>query len=302
MSSREIAIHIGLPKCGSTYLQRVFFPSHSGINYLGPFHANPEVDELWRYLTKTTDADWDKTKARRMAEVVLDSAGENKGVKVLSREDIGINWKIGYTEKADRIRTVFPEARIIVIVRDPVAFIESSYLQYAKGFSGKHAFVSFPEWWDDQVGPGGTLQIRSRLQYQKIVDLYARYYGHERVCVLPFEQFTHEHNVFFTRLCGFLGVSAWDGAADGRSTVVVNPRVSNVDLVRSRFDHGFAGIGLSLARRVVPPTIRSRLRGLVSKPATLTVPDRIRREIIDIYRRENGDFAQDWGILYGTDE
>jgi len=154
-------------------------------------------------------------KACRLGEAAFTSTVDGAELKLLSRENIGIDGEVSVAAKAERLRGVFHNAQIIIVVREPVALVESSYLQYAKGFGAKYPYVSVADRWDQQDSNGNASSVRARLQYQKLADIYSRHYGKKCVCVLKFEEFAHDLAAFFDSLCGFLGVRMWDRSSVG---------------------------------------------------------------------------------------
>lgn len=298
MDNRPIAIHIGLPKCGSTYLQERYFPAHPEIDYLGPFNGHSEIDQLWKLVTSARHDEWDAAQASTLLASALKPTSDTGKIAVISRENFGINAAVGFREKAQRLHEVAPAASIIIVVREPVALIESIYLQQAKGFGIKRSFMSFSDWWEAESRLGWSSRIVSRLQYAQLANHYAHLFGEGRVRVLPFEDFARHRQTFFDSLGAFLGVGRWDGNADPKADSVANPRLSNADLFLTRFRSGPLGRAMPILRRLVPSAAKTRLR----RPASVVVSSDVRSEILRFYREANEDFAARWGIDYCAPE
>jgi len=100
----SIFIHVGLPKTGTTFLQRKVFPKMD-VNFICK---------------------------ENLATVNL-----SKKINLISDEELSFKidmFGINKYEVADRIHKLFPDAKIIVVFRDKESWLKSMYNQYLKSF------------------------------------------------------------------------------------------------------------------------------------------------------------------------
>ncbi len=116
----DLVIHIGYPKAGSSWLQEIVFnspdfgfasvPRHDialDFGVPGPFEFNPKATHA-RY------------------EPLLAQAEREGRVLVLSQEFLAgngyLNGGVDAREYADRLKAVFPHARILIVIREQSSF------------------------------------------------------------------------------------------------------------------------------------------------------------------------------------
>jgi hypothetical protein len=111
----------------------------------------------------------------------------------------------GYDTKeiADRLKAVFPDGRIVVVVREQRSMIVSTYKQYLKagGPSGIEAFLQ----------PGSDQGWRIPLfefdyfQYHLLLGYYKKLFGPDNVLALPYEELVRDRRSFLTKIGDFSG-------------------------------------------------------------------------------------------------
>ena len=117
----NIIIHVGLHKTGTSFLQAEIFPRIKNVNYIG----------MLKYGTKIYD---DK-------------------LNIISDEELSVNPHLppchsDYFDSgqryviAERLHSIFPDAKIILGIRNKDSWLRSVYSQYVKG-GGVHDFDSF---------------------------------------------------------------------------------------------------------------------------------------------------------------
>lgn len=138
----QIAFHIGLPKCGSTWLQKRVFPSMEGVNYLGrnyqPFtghgYAKPSVTKdsvnaSLEHISKAHEYVYERPSFENL------SASK---VNLFSSEML--SEVFNYRRAAFRVKEMFPQARIIISVREQKSLIKSIY--FNEVFKGNSSTLS----------------------------------------------------------------------------------------------------------------------------------------------------------------
>ncbi|MGL2966881.1 sulfotransferase [Flavobacterium sp. XGLA_31] len=115
----KVYIHIGLHKTGTTYLQYNIFPSLQNFHYvqLPPWRILTKNDlteqELTQYKAETLK-DWDQQKNVIISNEYFSGAIE----KFTKRETVHI---------LDNLKLMFPEAQIIMVLRNPKGYFNSLY-------------------------------------------------------------------------------------------------------------------------------------------------------------------------------
>jgi len=176
-SMKDIFIHIGLPKTGTTYLQKYVFPKIKGVNYLSPLQiAMPnyilsvEVDDRPLLISDEYLS----------TNYFVDSKGHMHG----SRYTI-----------AENLKKIFPDASIIIVLREKEQWLKSFYLQYLK--SVYRTPISF-EKFKKGLKENGTLDFEKYIEYLKE--------NFRRVLVLDYEELRINPHGFIKKICDFMGV------------------------------------------------------------------------------------------------
>jgi len=119
----------------------------------------------------------------------------------------------GYDSKliADRVREVFPEARIVIVIRDQRRIIVSTYKQYvnAGGICTLEHFLE-PTTENRRIPPFSY----SFYEYDHLIAYYQSLYGRESVLVLPYERFPAEPRAFVSAIAAFAGLTLSDEVLD----------------------------------------------------------------------------------------
>jgi hypothetical protein len=190
---------------------------------------------------------------------------------------------------AERIKRVVPEARILIILRDPVERAYSQYWNDVREGIERRSFLD--ALLDEQrSGPGAwgvsSLHIDCG-RYANQVERYLDHFG-ARVKVLFFEDFVGNQEQTIADVHSFLGVesSPTAGAAARR----MNP----ASLPRNRLSAALFASGRvrRVVRATIPRPLRSRLRLGLLKQATPPPMDPAARALLtEIYRPEAGRLA-----------
>jgi len=212
-------IHIGLRKAASTTLQRGLFARLPGLNHFGMWlddatrFRDPRVPQLIHRIILSDGVNYDRAAARALAEdAVLSNLSANQ-INTLSDEKLGGFWR-GYADRrliAERLKDLFGEIRIIVMVREQIDHFLANYI--ALGGEYKLApdrlrvrlpvtdhleyMMRYPDY--EQLG---------HLKVGQLTAMYADIVGRENVCVLVFEEMRDDLPAFAARIGGFLGVEA----------------------------------------------------------------------------------------------
>ena len=173
MNDEKVIIHIGLPKTGSTFLQTIIYRKlKDTCKFFGEFG-----EERFHW----------------------DSKLSTKRINIISNEQISgrpnVSFKVAdrYTVIA-RFGKMFPDAKIIMVLRDKKSWINSLYKEYVKSGFGAYPF----DRWYNEIFDEEFLNV------EKYVD-YLRSLFHE-VMILQFEDLKKDHKIFVKKTCDFIGV------------------------------------------------------------------------------------------------
>jgi hypothetical protein len=204
---------------------------------------------------------------------------------------------------AERAASVVPDARIVYLVRDPLARMRSQYEHdLRRALAGNPPFG-----WSKIAACGGAagafLQQEKYLdasRYASQLDQWTAVYPADRVLVLASEWLWQQPATAFREIAGFLGVdSGWQPEEAPALNASDRPRRRPV----------FASVpGINRVGRMLPDSVKSRLRPTApSDPAgldeLLAVPDEITARLHEQLRDEvrrlrphvTGEFTG-WGI------
>jgi Sulfotransferase family len=199
-------IYIGQQKTGSTYL-RSYFSQHPDISWTRNatmFQFDPFVSE--QYLGKFKD--------EKKRGCLVDMY---EGLAVGYHFAGGIQWQPelaldpdsildgnamvpGQRDTAERIKSVLPEARILITLRNQIDWLRSNYLHYLLGLpANKRRFIDFL-----QTREGKLLLAAGT--YDQLLNCYHKIFGMDKVHVILLEELALDERKVLEDLCKFLGV------------------------------------------------------------------------------------------------
>jgi len=173
--------HIGYPKTASRWFLEKFFPQIKNYTLIPPH-------EISQYFLRPYAFEFDKK------EVYNQFSRANTPNMIFSNHgfigtthSFGLN---GYLTKlhAERIKQVYPNAKIIITIRRQPEIIVSSYLQYIKG-GGTNSTKQYL-YHKDFRGINGFSQFAfQHFEYHHVLDYYQELFGKESVHVIVYEEF-----------------------------------------------------------------------------------------------------------------
>ena len=195
-------VHIGYHKTGTNWLQdEVFGNPETGYGWLGKRPLTHPVHRLVRDRPLEFDAD-----ALRAEFAPLVRKAEDAGlVPVVSFPRLsGHAFSGGYDsrELADRVHAVFPDAGILIVIREQRSTIVSTYKQYvpAGGVSTIESFLS-----PDPESRRVPRFDFGHFAYDRLIRYYHSLFGRDSVRVLPYEQFVRDPRGFVAAIGDFGG-------------------------------------------------------------------------------------------------
>ena len=209
MSDSRLLIHIGYQKTGSTWLQHTVFDDKN-TGFMRPWTSQSDIggaDKVIDQFIITNAFRFDPKLIRKIFEPGIQLAIEQDGVPVLSEEVLvgdHIHGKYWGKEVADQLHAVFPEALILIFIREQKSLVKSSYGQYLR--AGSAATIQ------RYIGSAGTLMPGfgaicqlDYLEYDLLIEYYQNLFGRENVLVLPFELLKKDQQTVAKRIISFAG-------------------------------------------------------------------------------------------------
>ncbi len=269
MEAPQVILHIGLPKTGTTSLQIDLFAAHPDWHYLGKpllFHdpgmrrtIRPIVEqdsETFERHLESFEREWIRPLLHGSHERVLISEEEFSTGTARTRVDRRLI--------AQRLRRLFPAARVIVTIRNQLDLLPSIYAQLIN--LGILRNRPFRDWIDDELRAGSEESRLYLFDYAALVELYDGLFGAQNICVLLFEDFRADAESYLGELAGFIGIDperaiATYHARHGRNR---NPRVTTRHAAWRRFAQSLPWLpweGILMRARVRPAFYRFLARG-----------------------------------------
>ena len=188
-------LHIGYHKTATTWLQKNLYPAISNADYL----SRPLVRDVFFNTTAWGFA------ADAAREQLLQGRHQDRRL-IISEEDF-----CGYTENggllealsrdlARRLQETFPQADVVIFIRNQLDMIRSSYLQYVRT-GGTHSVrrylnpypVTDPyhrRWYKK------PLLTKDHFSYQHLIKHYQQLFGADQVHVFCYEAFVADSRGF----------------------------------------------------------------------------------------------------------
>ncbi|MEM8807732.1 MAG: hypothetical protein AAGF01_17065 [Cyanobacteria bacterium P01_G01_bin.38] len=206
MSQKQILIHIGYHKTGSTFLQDLVFSSEE-YGFSSPW----DVKEYFENIISVNPFAYRSSQTRSFFIAKIESAWTRSLVPVLSCEALsGDPWKrgcnSGFNNKlaADRLAEAFPEGRILIVIRAQASMIFSLYRHSIRSFWS----MSIEDYLEQSGGDKGLhyfdpLFRLEYLEYNWLIEYYQKLFGQENVLVLPYEGLKLRNSDFLEKLENF---------------------------------------------------------------------------------------------------
>jgi hypothetical protein len=198
-----VLLHIGYHKTGSRWLRFLFFGNpQTGFGWVDKTGADHPV----RRLVGARPFEFDAEQSRAEFDPLLRGIEDDGLSPVVSFERFSGNpFSGGYDSKeiADRLVEVFPDARVLVVLREQRSMIVSTYKQYVRegGALPPSKFMLPPTSRSMRV-PWFDLR---HFEYHHLLSYYRHLFGPGSVLALPYEQFIADPRSFVEDIGRFAG-------------------------------------------------------------------------------------------------
>lgn len=198
----KLLIHIGFHKTGSSWLQDNLLRTKNGtfhsISDLAPHFL---IDKA-KHTLNPFDLNLDVLNAE-LEQILAVSPVPAGHIPVISYERLsGSPFAAGNNSlsHALRLREMFPQARILIVIREQQSVILSGYFQYLTG-GGTFSIDKYLNAYHNGLRPYFSM---NHYQYHHIIKGYIDLFGKENVLVVPYEVFKKDKMAFFNQLSEFV--------------------------------------------------------------------------------------------------
>lgn len=282
----NVLVHIGYHKTASSWLQQKLFSTESEIfeslsqGETGKSSlAKKFIYDDENYLLSPFDNNETEI-VNELENITRSKKGFSSKIPVLSDERLSGNpHSGGFDAKkiAIMIKSIFPRARILIVIREQKSFIFSTYFQYLS-VGGTNSLKKYLTTKYDGKRPHFS---PNHINYLPLVKEYYESFGNENVLVLPYEMFRDQPSLFMSKLGNLLKVEI--SLDKNTFNEIVNKKrnkflmynlralnafrkstsVNNYSMLSNRYTKKVANVIFSISGRVMP----QRLDGLIKEKA-----------------------------------
>lgn len=219
-----------MPKSASTWLQKRVF-NQSDLGFL---HLEEKRLALFRKILPQNTPYYDEEDCKQyLREELLDEAYHRNLLPVWSNELLS-GWPTYGSQNrvliANRLASLFPDAKILLIVREQKAIINSTYNQYIQEGGTMNVQTYMTKEWVAPYFQGFNLV---QYDYYQLVSLYKDLFKPQNVFCLPYELLKYDPSQFIEKIFDFAGLEhQFDSGLLTRETLNQAPSDSNLWLRR----------------------------------------------------------------------
>lgn len=283
-------VHVGLHKTATTYLQVDVFPHLSGVNYI---NGNDSALLSWKRRMYMQDPlIFDVEQARNT--ILSHMEGDNNLLSTEALSGSPMGQYLGRDLILQKLKAMFPEARIILGIRAQPDIIWSLYKNYVR--KGGTCRL------DQMVDPYGAVVGRDFIdldtyKYGPYLDRISSLFGRENLHIVVFEQLAMDRDGLLRGLSDFLGAEIEGATATDKRAVGIGDRA--VPVIRA-LNNVFMARGRETPRRLAAIRRMSKLLdravGLLPPREAATGDKAVLHPLPDYYRADNSDIDTRYGL------
>jgi hypothetical protein len=308
-----ITVHVGYPKAGSTTLQKHLFHKHPEVVSLGiypsgnvgrdsglptplpRFQKDERLQRLHRMLISEKPDAYDLEDASTLLRGALASHGNRAKSVVFSNEAL-LSVIFPYRnlrDKADRVKRLLPDARILMVIRNQFDVIVSQYRDWP--FTPLNLTAGPPvlpaQWIDTMLELDDELGYVRSLNYNRAVEMYESHFGADAVHVLCLETLAHDQARFATQISEILDIDP-----DITSRLLKNSHENRgVTYLRNRYRKlKRRHPRLKTFEKWLPSTAKKGIDWALdcSRKASYTIPNEQKARLRRVFASDNRELAE----------
>lgn len=211
-----LTLHIGYPRTATTLFQKTLAESNDHILFLGRKAAKTEQEgwfneklySYWEWIRLgKIEIDVDEAREHIM-ETLLWGAKNNKQAAVISDETMSKPHRImHYAKLSQRLGAVFPNAKILLTIRNQIDLVFSLYgLELRRSIGKLYPIPTFDSWLLKGAG-SNYVPIQERFNYAKLYSALLMYYDSANIAISFYEDFVHNPSKYIAELNRTIGVN-----------------------------------------------------------------------------------------------
>lgn len=256
----------------------------------GPYYSPWTMEEYITRLINVNPFEYDSIRTREFFQTGIEQGFSDGKVPVLSQESMSGNpRRRGYASKevADRLKDTFPEARILLVIREQISWLLSFYKYHVR--EGQRAGLKR---YYARNEASSTLAPRFQLgfiDYRHLIGYYQGLFGPERMLVLPLEQLAESGDGFAKSINRFCGIS------DDTRLGALGPQVANPGVAGFMVHlHRLSNILLRVDPGFHDSQRRRRLARRLTGPLYRLVPEKLNKKCDEVFRRQIVEIVGDY--------
>jgi hypothetical protein len=299
----KVFLHIGYPKNASTSLETFLFPSIPNSYYVGrryrgeSSYSSPEVEEVMENIVMqdSTLFSLEYSKEIIYKDIELNS---NESENIIVSSESFTNNVIDRGVIAERLYAIFPNAKILLIIREQLSSLLSmySFLVTEQGGNinlsyGKPSVKSFNQWILSQE----EFKHRSyyeTLKYYNLIKYYKKLFNNN-ITVLIYEELIHEPDLFAQKLADYLEI---DCTAEFKEKLLkrTNKSMYGIKLIYFKFRNTiwFKIFGF----KYIPARTIANYFGIGKESKKTNINPILRKKLLDLYQIDNRKLQDVFGI------
>jgi hypothetical protein len=206
---KEVHLHVGYPRTGTTTLQHNVFVRHPELLYLGkPLHYfSKKISGFFSILMERPTLEWERGLddfITNLVEPLLEKKPETK--VLVSEEELSTGRLTGADRVviARRLHQLFPKAKLHVTLRRQEDVIASLYCHLRA--EGMLPNIPFPRWIEQQRRRLDVESVFQRFDYASLLEEYSRLFGTENVHVQLYEDFAEDPHAWLRTFAAHAGL------------------------------------------------------------------------------------------------
>jgi hypothetical protein len=217
----QVVIHLGLPKTGTTFLQKAIFSNFPDINY---------IERNFNLKTKIQT---------NKLNLISEEGLSGSYYRTINNED-------NRFDIANKLKLLFPNAKILLGIREQNKWIRSMYSQAVR----EGCPHSFNKWYE--LINKNFLDVDKYVKYLK--NLFSDVY------IFNFEELKNNREYTIKNICDFIGLDV-----PNYENKIYNVRLSNYQIKGKRIVNKFIHSSSYNPKGIVPETIFKKLFNSIRK-------------------------------------